>query len=80
MNIAASRILRRARLTPTSTYICPQCQRGLAATATVASGHSRWSKIKHDKGTNDMAKNRQRAQFSQELMLASKSRIHVYNV
>ena len=38
----------------------------------LASGHNRWSKIKHDKGKNDAAKNRQRSIFAQEIALASR--------
>jgi transcriptional/translational regulatory protein YebC/TACO1 len=38
----------------------------------VASGHNRWSTIKHDKGKNDAQKNRLRSILAKELMLASK--------
>lgn len=41
-------------------------------TATTCSGHNRWSKIRHDKGKNDAAKNRQRSVFAQEIATASK--------
>ncbi|KAI9837168.1 MAG: hypothetical protein M1838_004891 [Thelocarpon superellum] len=44
----------------------------MSSTVPLASGHSRWSTIKHDKGKNDAAKNRQRSALSQELMLASR--------
>ncbi|KAK4550854.1 hypothetical protein LTR36_000434 [Oleoguttula mirabilis] len=46
--------------------------RGLATTATLRSGHNRWSKIKHDKGKADAVKNRQRSIFAQEIATASK--------
>ena len=36
------------------------------------SGHNRWSKIKHDKGKNDAAKNRQRSAFAQEIATTSR--------
>lgn len=54
-------------------YVCPRCQsRSFATTTSIFSGHSRWSKIKHDKGKADAAKNRQRSQFAQEIASASK--------
>ena len=43
-----------------------------STTATVQSGHNRWSKIKHDKGAADMKKNVLRSQYSKEITLASK--------
>ena len=46
--------------------------RGLTTTASAQSGHSRWSKIKHDKGKNDAAKHHQRSMFSKEIATASK--------
>ncbi|KAF1810300.1 YebC-like protein [Eremomyces bilateralis CBS 781.70] len=36
------------------------------------SGHSRWATIRHDKGKNDAAKNKQRNVFAKEIELASK--------
>ncbi|KAK5703224.1 hypothetical protein LTR97_004173 [Elasticomyces elasticus] len=55
------------------TYTCRQCRlRALHTTTPLASGHNRWSKIKHDKAKVDATKNRQRSIFSQELALASK--------
>ncbi|KAK3115506.1 hypothetical protein LTR53_005082 [Teratosphaeriaceae sp. CCFEE 6253] len=55
------------------TYICQRCRlRCLSTSATLASGHNRWSKIKHDKGKADATKNKQRSIFSQEIALASK--------
>ncbi|KAI9813775.1 MAG: hypothetical protein M1827_003565 [Pycnora praestabilis] len=47
--------------------------REIASSAVLMSGHNRWSKIKHDKGKEDAAKNRQRSVMAQEIMLASKS-------
>ncbi|KAK0889125.1 hypothetical protein LTR02_015721 [Friedmanniomyces endolithicus] len=53
--------------------VCRQCRlRPLHSPAALASGHNRWSKIKHDKAKVDATKNRQRSIFSQELALASK--------
>ena len=36
------------------------------------SGHSKWAKIKHDKGKNDMAKSRARTQLSSDIIMASR--------
>ena len=53
--------------------LCWQCQlRSFSYSPTPSSGHSRWSKIKHDKLKTDAAKNRQRSLFSQEIATASK--------
>ncbi|KAK3112004.1 hypothetical protein LTR53_012166 [Teratosphaeriaceae sp. CCFEE 6253] len=55
------------------THICQRCRlRCVSTSATLASGHNRWSKIKHDKGKADATKNKQRSIFSQEIALASK--------
>ncbi|KAK0936485.1 hypothetical protein LTR29_011963 [Friedmanniomyces endolithicus] len=60
------------RLLP-KTYTRRQCRlRPLHSTPAVASGHNRWSKIKHDKAKVDASKNRQRSIFAQEIALASK--------
>ncbi|KAK0268559.1 hypothetical protein LTR91_014902 [Friedmanniomyces endolithicus] len=60
------------RLLP-KTYTCRQCRlRPLHSTPALASGHNRWSKIKHDKAKVDASKNRQRSIFAQEIALASK--------
>lgn len=54
-------------------YTCPcQTSRAFSSQRQLLSGHNRWSKIKHDKGKNDAAKNRQRSIFSQEIATASK--------
>lgn len=53
--------------------ICLACHtRGLHAITIRLSGHNRWSKIRHDKGRNDAAKNRQRSVFAQEITTASR--------
>lgn len=49
-----------------------RCTRSFATTSTTQSGHSRWSTIKHDKGKNDAAKNKQRTIFSKDIANASK--------
>lgn len=65
-------LLRYLRLKP---YQHPQCQflqpRLFSTTANVYSGHSRWSKIKHDKAKVDLGKNKQRSILAQELENAS---------
>lgn len=74
--MAPSRGLQRLRpfiTQPNTSYICQRCQsRSFAASTPLQSGHSRWSKIKHDKGKNDALKNRQRSIFAQEIATASK--------
>ena len=67
-----SAISSLTRLLP-KLYVCRQCRlRPLHSTAALASGHNRWSKIKHDKAKVDASKNRQRSIFAQEIALASK--------
>ncbi|KAL2067779.1 hypothetical protein VTL71DRAFT_15875 [Oculimacula yallundae] len=51
-------------------YICSKCL--FSSTPSIQSGHSRWSKIRHDKGAVDAKKNVKRSQFSREIALASK--------
>ncbi|GAB7366070.1 hypothetical protein MBLNU230_g7637t1 [Neophaeotheca triangularis] len=62
---------KRAKITQPTSYICPQC-RFLSSTIPLLSGHNRWSKIKHDKGKADAAKNRQRSIFASEIATASR--------
>ena len=53
--------------------VCRLClSRSLTTSRPAYSGHSRWEKIKHDKGKNDMAKNRQRSVLAQEIVTASR--------
>jgi len=73
------RPLTRSLTTTTTTRQSPRCLFRLCLqtclfhnTTAVRSGHSRWSKIKHDKGANDAAKNRQRSVFAQEIATASR--------
>ena len=56
---------------PQEKLICSRCL--FSTTATLQSGHSRWSKIKHDKGKADANKGSQRTSLSREIALASKS-------
>ncbi|SLM38853.1 YebC-like [Lasallia pustulata] len=46
--------------------------RYLTCSSPLLSGHSRWSKIKHDKGNEDAKKNKQRSVLAQEIALASR--------
>ena len=55
-------------------YMRCQCL-GFSSTATTRSGHNRWSKIKHDKGTADAKKNRERSVLAAKITLASKRMI-----
>ena len=48
--------------------------RGICTSSTLLSGHSRWSKIKHDKGKVDGVKTRQRSNLAKELTNASKGK------
>ncbi len=41
-----------------SRLLAPTCARALSTTAPLASGHSRWSKIRHRKGAADAAKSK----------------------
>lgn len=54
--------------------MCRQCRqtRVLSTSASLQSGHSRWSTIKHDKAKNDSLKNKQRSVFAHEIANASK--------
>jgi hypothetical protein len=56
---------------PQEELICSRCL--FSTTSTLQSGHSRWSKIKHDKGKADANKGSQRTSLSREIALASKS-------
>ena len=67
MSSCASRALHGTR----SITLCPQC-RQFSRSGPLSSGHNRWSTIKHDKGKNDMFKNKQHSILSQELMQASR--------
>lgn len=51
---------------------CRQQLRGFTTTPRAPSGHSRWSKIKHDKAKVDSQKNKARSVFSQEIATASR--------
>ncbi|GAB7353425.1 hypothetical protein MBLNU459_g3896t1 [Dothideomycetes sp. NU459] len=64
-----------ARSTPCrQAYRClsRRAARCFHGTAPVRSGHSRWSKIKHDKGKVDAARNKRNSIFAQEIATASK--------
>src|ERR1700679_3040137 len=73
MSAAPRRLLARTRFS--DPYTCSACRRCrfLSTSASLQSGHNKWSTIKHDKGKNDAAKNKQRSIFSHEISTASKS-------
>ena len=52
-------------------FVCSRCLL-FSTSSLLQSGHSRWSKIKHDKGAVDAKKNAKRTAFAHELTLASK--------
>ena len=73
MSAAPRRLLAGTRFS--DPYTCGTCRkcRFLSTSASLQSGHNKWSTIKHDKGKNDAAKNKQRSIFSHEISTASKS-------
>lgn len=73
--MAPSRGLFKIVGRPSNRYICQQCRlqlRSFSSSQYAGSGHSRWSKIKHDKAVVDSRKNKARSIFSQEIATASK--------
>ncbi|KAH8695100.1 DUF28 domain protein [Talaromyces proteolyticus] len=68
----ASSLGRRVASWPrlSSQWICDSCYM-FSTSAVVASGHSRWSTIKHDKAKNDKAKSKERGLLTQEIITAS---------
>jgi hypothetical protein len=46
--------------------------RTFSTTAAIASGHSKWATIKHDKARADAKKNKQRSILAQQIELMSK--------
>ena len=68
---ASSRALKL--FSPSVELICSRCM-PFSTTSAAQSGHSRWSKIKHDKGAVDAKKNVQRSVYAREIALCSKCR------
>ena len=56
---------------PRGEFICSRCLQ-FSTTSAAQSGHSRWSKIKHDKGSADKKISLQRSILSKEIAFASK--------
>ncbi|TRX91326.1 hypothetical protein FHL15_007748 [Xylaria flabelliformis] len=52
--------------------ICAQCRRSFTANAILSSGHSKWSKIKHQKAATDQKKTAQRGSFAKMMTMYSK--------
>ncbi|OAA66019.1 DUF28 domain containing protein [Niveomyces insectorum RCEF 264] len=69
--IAAATTVRVGVPTPWLRLACAQCRRSLSASPAVASGHNRWSKIRHDKGAADAKKTALRSSFTKALTMYS---------
>ncbi|KAF8464092.1 transcriptional regulator TACO1-like protein [Kalaharituber pfeilii] len=54
------------------TFLRPTLRSHFSTTTTILSGHSRWSKIKHDKGKNDKRKSAEYSKISREIITAAK--------
>ena len=54
-------------------------RRALTCTAVLASGHNRWSKIRHDKARNDERKSKAHALLSNDIVLASRREDNLYS-
>ncbi|TVY47252.1 putative transcriptional regulatory protein [Lachnellula occidentalis] len=52
-------------------FVCSKCLQ-FSTSSILQSGHNRWSKIKHDKGTADAKRSTQNSFFSREIAMASK--------
>ncbi|KAI0834437.1 YebC-like protein [Hypoxylon sp. FL0890] len=65
-----SRIIAPRSTVPST--ICTQCRRSFTPSSALRSGHNRWSKIRHEKGTADAKKTAQRTVFAKNLTLYSK--------
>ncbi|KAF8427389.1 transcriptional regulator TACO1-like protein [Tirmania nivea] len=50
----------------------PQASAPFSTTSTILSGHSRWSKIKHDKGKADLRRGEEFSKISREIITAAK--------
>ncbi|KAH6684565.1 transcriptional regulator TACO1-like protein [Halenospora varia] len=59
-------------LAPRGEFLCSRC-RQISTTPVIQSGHSRWSKIKHDKGAADNKKSKTYAALVHEIALVSKT-------
>ncbi|KAI1437769.1 duf28 domain-containing protein [Xylaria sp. CBS 124048] len=63
---------RIALSSPARLAICTQCRRSFTASAILASGHNKWSKIKHEKAAADKKKTARRSSFAKQLSMYSK--------
>ncbi|ERS99945.1 uncharacterized protein SPSK_09533 [Sporothrix schenckii 1099-18] len=61
----------RAAPSPWTRYACAQCCRSFGSSPVVASGHNRWSKIRHEKGAADIKKTQLRSNFTKTITLYS---------
>ncbi|EFW98469.1 duf28 domain containing protein [Grosmannia clavigera kw1407] len=62
---------RSGSMAPWTRLACMQCCRAFSHSPALASGHNRWSKIKHEKGAADAKRNLLRSGFSKNLTLYS---------
>lgn len=69
--ITISRSLLRSLRDPRRP-LCSRCHRCLSQSAPLQSGHSRWSKIKHDKAVTDSRKGKALAILAKEIEDASR--------
>ncbi|CAK7198855.1 hypothetical protein SEUCBS139899_001522 [Sporothrix eucalyptigena] len=69
--VACMASLRQAMPAAWKRYACVQCRRTLSTSPAVASGHNRWSKIRHEKGAADLKKTALRTGFTKSLTLYS---------
>jgi len=65
-------LVRRRALQSLDYGLKPLPIRAFSCAPALSSGHNRWSKIKHDKGKADSAKNKQRSALAKEISQASK--------
>ncbi|KAK8212662.1 transcriptional regulator TACO1-like protein [Phyllosticta capitalensis] len=70
MSIPTPRLLLRSF--SASSNVCRTCQRGLAMSSRLQSGHNKWSTIKHDKAKKDAQMTKQRSSNSHAISLAVK--------
>ncbi|KAK8160331.1 transcriptional regulator TACO1-like protein [Phyllosticta citrichinensis] len=70
MSIPTPRLLLRSF--GFGSHVCRACQRGLATSARLQSGHNKWSTIKHDKAKKDAQMTKQRSSTSHAISLAVK--------
>lgn len=71
--------LRQAAPSGWKRYACAQCRRSFAISPAVASGHNRWSKIRHEKGAADAKKTVLRSNFTKTVTMYSQSELCIFS-